>query len=316
MKTRLIPALCVIVSVVSCGQRRDDAFQPRPFPDVAVPAMIVSREESVSYLAEHFWDDFTDTSAVYPSDSALVNGVDRQDVEQAYANYMALLEMSPLDAATRSVEQLFGRISAIESKDTSSNVFETLTDLTRKYLYDPNSPYRNEDLYYPFVKGLSASPFVSREMKPAYGYDAAMCALNRVGTKAADFVFSDKNGRKHSLYGINAEYVILFFSNPGCTACKTIIDQLDSSSRVNEMIGNGTLAVLNIYIDSDLTEWYKYMSVYPENWYNGYDPDSVIRNNVLYNVRAIPSLYLLDRDKVVMMKDVPQEKLFLWLERQ
>ena len=80
------------------------------------------------------------------------------------------------------------------------------------------------------------------------------------------------------------------------------------------MIPDGRLAVLNIYIDSDLAEWLKYMPVYPESWYNGYDPDYVIRTDVLYNVRAIPSLYLLDGGKTVLMKDVPQEKLLWWLE--
>ena len=56
------------------------------------------------------------------------------------------------------------------------------------------------------------------------------------------------------------------------------------------------------------------MPVYPDNWYNGYDPDYVIREDILYNVRAIPSLYLLDKDKKVLMKDAPQERLFSWLE--
>ena len=91
------------------------------------------------------------------------------------------------------------------------------------------------------------------------------------------------------------------------------MDELNSIPRVAEMIGDGSLAVLNIYIDSDLEEWRKYMPVYPDNWYNGYDPDFVIRTEIRYNVRAIPSLYLLDRDKTVIMKDVPQEKLFWWL---
>ena len=73
--------------------------------------------------------------------------------------------------------------------------------------------------------------------------------------------------------------------------------------------------VLNIYIDEDLKAWKEYMPVYPEDWYNGYDPDYVIRTDVLYNVRAIPSLYLLDKDKTVIMKDAPDTRLFDWLER-
>ncbi len=306
--------MIVVAAVASCGQQRDDVFQPRPFPKPSAPAMLTDKAEAAAYLSEHYWDDFTDTTQLYRCDSVTVNGVKASEIEQEYANFLAIVEMAGPETAVEAVSALFRRISAVEQKDTASNVFETLSDLTRLYLYDANSPYRNEDYYLPFVEGLSKSEFTPDDRKPGYEYDAKMCALNQVGTKAADFRFRDENGRNHTLYGIDADYVILFFSNPGCTACKEIIDVLDSSVKASEMISSGRLAVLNIYIDTDLSEWRKYMPIYPRNWYNGYDPDYVIRTDVLYNVRAIPSLYLLDRDKTVLMKDAPQERLFFWLE--
>ena len=79
------------------------------------------------------------------------------------------------------------------------------------------------------------------------------------------------------------------------------------------MISSGALAVLNIYIDEDLQAWREYMPIYPEEWYNGFDPDLVIRTDNLYSVRAIPSLYLLDKDKRIIMKDAPENKLFNYL---
>lgn len=314
MNVRTIAVLAVAMAAAACGQRKDGPSLPRPFPQVQVPAMVTDMTEAASYLAEHYWDEFTDTSTLYPCDSSLVNGVRKIDLEQMYANWLAILDMVPLDEAAASADRLFRRISSVESKDTSSNVFETMTGLTRKYLYDPNSPFRNEDIYLPFVRAMSESPFIPEGLKAGYGYDAMMCALNSVGSRAADFTFCDRNGRRYTLYGIKADYTILFFSNPGCAACKEIIDVLDSEPHVNSMIESGRLAVLNIYIDSDLAEWRKYMPMYPDSWYNGYDPDYVIRTDVLYNVRAIPSLYLLDKDKTVLMKDAPQEKLFLWLQ--
>ena len=70
------------------------------------------------------------------------------------------------------------------------------------------------------------------------------------------------------------------------------------------------MKVLNIYIDEDLEAWKSYMPIYPEKWYNGFDPDLVIRTDKTYNVRAIPSLYLLDADKTVLLKDTTPERLF------
>jgi hypothetical protein len=76
------------------------------------------------------------------------------------------------------------------------------------------------------------------------------------------------------------------------------------------MISDGKMAVLNIYIDEDLQAWREYMPIYPEQWYNGFDPDLVIRTDKVYNVRAIPSLYLLDSEKTVLLKDADLERLF------
>jgi hypothetical protein len=91
-----------------------------------------------------------------------------------------------------------------------------------------------------------------------------------------------------------------------------IINMLKGEPRISEMISGGTLAVLNIYIDEDLQGWKDYMSVYPEDWYNGFDPDFIIRNDELYNVRAIPSLYLLDKEKRVILKDAPENKMMYY----
>jgi hypothetical protein len=184
-----------------------------------------------------------------------------------------------------------------------------------KYLYDPNSPLRNEDHYAFYAARLAKSDLVEPVIREKYAREVRLAALNRTGTKAADFRFTDKRGRTYTLYGINSELTLLFFSNPGCGACKEIIDVLNNDPVISKLIADGTMKVLNIYIDEDLEAWRSYMPIYPETWYNGFDPDLVIRGETLYNVRAIPSLYLLDREKTVIMKDAPEARLFDWLSR-
>jgi hypothetical protein len=174
---------------------------------------------------------------------------------------------------------------------------------------------RNEDHYAFYVARLAASGMIEPVMQEKYAREVRLASLNRVGTKAADFRFSDKRGQMHTLYGIRSELTLLFFSNPGCTACKDIIDVLNNDPVISGLIADGTMSVLNIYIDEDLEAWRSYMPIYPDKWYNGFDPDLVIRGETLYNVRAIPSLYLLDRDKTVLMKDAPESRLFGWLSR-
>ena len=314
MKGRIFIITLVAVIAAGCGQnRKAEQFQALPFPDVFPPAMMEDTQDRMDFMALNTWNRLVDPSREYPSDSTLVSGVRKGDVEQKFATWVQVLDMSGLRTAQKAVNKLYDAALACEKANSSSNVFETFTELIEKYFFDPNSPYRNEDYYGFYAERLMTYSGLSEEMKGKYARDARLCALNRVGTKATDFRFADRRGKMHSLYGVKAPYTLLFFSNPGCEACMSIINVLKGEPRISELIESGQLAVLNIYIDEDLEAWRSYMPIYPDEWYNGFDPDFVIRNEELYNVRAIPSLYLLDAEKTVLLKDAPENKLFDYL---
>ena len=306
-------AVSAVLIVAGCGQRKAEQFQALPFPDVLPPAMMEDPQDRAEYMAQNMWNSLTDPSRTYPCDSLLVSGVRRTDVEQKFANWTQVLGMSSRPVAEKSVSRLYDRALACEKKDTSSNVFETFASLVDKYLFDPNSPLRDEDLYGAYASRLAAYEGYTEVQKEKYARDARLCALNKVGTKAADFRFADRRGKIRTLYGVEAPYMLLFFSNPGCEACMSIINVLKEDPQISGMISSGRLKVLNIYIDEDLDAWRSYMPIYPDEWYNGFDPDFVIRNETLYNVRAIPSLYLLDSDKTVLLKDAPENRMFEYL---
>lgn len=316
----LVASLLVAFCAISCGGRRTtakEAFQPRKFPPMpSVPAMITDEAEAREYVAMHFWDAFLDTSKTYPCDTGQVNGVRKADVESALGMFLTILENSlSVSSGQKAVSELFKKVSAMETADTSSNAFEFFEEQVPRYLYDPNSPVRNEDLYLPYVSGLASSPLVDEDMVPAYSHDAGMCSLNRYGTPAADFTFTDLAGHRHTLHGIKAEYTLLFFSNPGCHACGEILEALTNSQKVMALISSGKMAVVNMYIDLERDKWREYAKTYPKEWYNGFDQDYVIRTDVTYNVRAIPSVYLLDSGKNVILKDATAGNLMTYLEQ-
>jgi hypothetical protein len=311
MKGRIFIIKLVAVIAAGCGQnRKAEQFQALPFPDVKIPAMMTGSADVAEYISMHYWDGLTDPSRDYPCDSLYVSGVKKEDVEQKFADWNAVLGVLPRSIADKAVNALYEKAAACERKDTSSNVLDTFVMLAEKYFYDPNSPVRNEDHYHAFVRNLASFEGFDEAVRGKYAYQARMTALNREGTVAADFRFADRNGRIHSLHGINAPMTLLFFSNPGCDACMEIIKVLSGHEGIAAMIADGRLAVLNIYIDEDIQAWRDYMPIYPEQWYNGFDPDLVIRGETLYNVRAIPSLYLLDHEKRVILKDAPENRVF------
>ena len=308
-----IISFLAVLLIAGCGQKKAEQFSALPFPDISLPAMIRTQQDAANHYAMHFWDRMADPERSFPSDSLLVSGVKREEVEQKYANWLSILDMVDLKTAEKAIKTLFDKALSCETKDSTSNVFETFEELADKYMYDPNSPMRNEEYYLHYVSRLASYEGFGPEEREKYVHRAEGCALNRLGQMAADFRFADNRGRIHTLHGIKAPYTLLFFSNPGCDACLNIINTLKGEPRISEMISDGTLAVLNIYIDEDLQGWKDYMSVYPEDWYNGFDPDFIIRNDELYNVRAIPSLYLLDKEKRVILKDAPENKMMYYL---
>ena len=320
MRINLMIIAAAAVFAAACGNgasqknekqvKAEQKFQALPFPDVQIPSMLSEEQEILNYLAENYWNGMTVPSRDYPCDSLYVSGVEHGVVEQKFADWTLLLDNVDISVARKSVGKLYDMAYGCEKQNPSSNVFETFVNLAQKYFYDPNSPLRNEDYYLPFVSKYAAYEGLSDVERGRFEREARLCSLNKIGTKATDFRFSDRNGRMRNLYDIKAPYTLLFFSNPGCEACMQIINVLKGEPVIAQMIADGTLAVLNIYIDEDIQSWRSYMPVYPEEWYNGFDPDLLIRNNDIYAVRAIPSLYLLDHEKRVILKDVPENKLF------
>ena len=312
MRKRIVFLFAATALLLSCGSRPGKTQQPasRSFPMAEIPAMLSDPADRMAWISEHFWDPFTRPGESFPCDSALVNGVPKEELEQAMGIYATLLQEVPPADAQKGAKALLGRMEAFQEAHPESNLFAELQRLMEFYFYDPNSPVRNEEIYLPFVSGLAESAFVDPARRPAYEWTARMCALNRPGTPAADFVFIDTKGRQHRFYDIQADWTLLVFGNPDCNACKDLTEEIEADDYLNGLLRSGTLKVVDIYIDEDIDAWKSRISDYPKTWINGYDPNHIIREDLIYNVRALPSLYLLDREKRVVLKDATTQQVF------
>jgi len=271
---------------------------------------MLGRDDARNYFAEHFWEKYLSETWNYPSDTTMVRGVANKNLEEAVAGYITLLSSLPLETTEAYVRRFVGALISIEAGDTTSIVFDVIKKQYERYSYDPNSPVRDEDLYGIWASVMQNCSLVCESERERYAQDARLCLLNKRGTVATDFRFSYRDGRVGRMVQVHAPYTLLFFSNPGCTACKEIIEELSTNPEIVSMVKNGTLAVINIYIDEDMEGWLKYMPIYPTEWHNVFDADGAIRAEELYNVRAIPSLYLLNINKAVILKDADPGVLY------
>ena len=306
--------LLVVLAVVACGRNKPaeapsvpQELPTRVFPRVQPPQM--HPDGPAIYSVDHFWDAYFKDLGNFRTDSLYLGGVERVRLEEAFGFFSTLLWNVPPETAKAATARLYDQLAA--AKNPAVTV--SLVELTSRYLYDPNSPVRCEDFYLPFVQKLAEGDLAPEEMRMQYGFQARMCALNAMGTPAADFPFTDTRGRRRTLYGIEAEYILLIFGNPDCKACKDLVEDMESSPEMTELISSGRLKVVDIFIDREVDQWKARVADYPARWINGYDHTFTIRDDILYNVRAVPSMYLLDKEKRVIFKDVPPEILLTYL---
>lgn len=223
---------------------------------------------------------------------------DTVSVMQAFADYAAYIDvgMEPMqrDSLLRAL---------MHRAEKSRPVLDFFAYVTEGVLHDPNSPMRNDELYIPILEVLVESPLYDEYDRIVPLYDLELARQNRIGNVANDIVYTLASGKTGRLHNIDADYVIVMFSNPGCPMCREIIEEIGSSPLINEMMENDRIEVLAVYPDEDLVAWRDHIGDIPQSWINGYDAGMRITEARSYNLQAIPSLYLLDSEKRVIIKD-------------
>ncbi len=303
MKKMLLFAAVTLMVCASCGGGRkakpaggtadasDGAKAKKTYVLPKIPGMISDPMEQAQYMAQHFWDsfDFADTT----------NISNAEYTEQAFTNFVQILLNSPHEIGDASIRTMFGKASVDKA------MFQHFLELSEKYLYDPNSPFRDDEYYIAVLETVLASPVPDQWEKIRPQEQLRMALKNRVGTRAADFRYTLESGATGTLYGLmKAPYTLIFINNPGCSACKETMQQILDSQLLTQLVVEGMLTVLAIYPDEDLEEWHKFAPHMPQGWINSYDKELKIKKEELYDLKAIPTLYLLDNDKTVMLKDV------------
>ncbi|HHT34554.1 MAG: DUF5106 domain-containing protein [Proteiniphilum sp.] len=271
---------------------------PDTFVFPQVPEALTDPDERAQYLIRHFWDRFDFADSGLTKKPAIT--------EQAFVDYIHLLSIHPAGESAESLLQTLRRAEA----DTV--MYRYFVSLMEKYFYDPNSPFRNEEHFIPVLKVITGSRLLEDAERSRYNFLLEMTLLNRVGDKANNFTFTLPSGESGALYDIKSQYLLLIFSNPGCPTCEAVTRRLDSSAPLNKALAlnsptRSMLTILTIYPDSDLEEWRAYLPQMPQQWLHGYDPGMAITRRRLYDVKAIPTIYLLDSDKTVILKDTSIE---------
>lgn len=234
-----------------------------------------------------FWDGFNF------ADTATVNS---KKMMEWMNTYMRLLQEDTQEVLTSINHSL-----DMASKDSLG--YASFTNVLKTYIYNPNSPYRNDEWYIPVLEHIVSSDKASEGTRERAKFELEMVKNNRVGEKAVDFTYTLASGKSDNLYNIKAENLLIFFYNPDCDTCHELMTRINLSSVIYKATTAGLLKILAFYPDEDISAWEMHKGEVPEKWINSYDKKQAVLTKRLYDLKAIPSLYLLDKDKTVILKD-------------
>lgn len=310
MKTYLNIFFLFLILCTACGSRKASDNQAEDiksdstkiFALPVIPALLNTPESRADYLVRHYWEnvDFADTTYLDH----------REVMEQAWVDYIDIMKLVPEETAISAIKQMY------KDAGKKKKVFFYFTDLAEKYLYDPNSPMRNEELYIPVLDAMLESTVLDDTEKILPKGRRELAEQNRLGRQAEDFTYTLVSGKSGTLYGVKANYTLLFINNPGCHACEEGIKELKQAPAINKEFEAGNLKILSVYPDEDKEEWERHLSDFPKEWINGYDKKLMIKEKNLYDLKAIPTLYLLDKNKKVLLKDAVVGQIEQYLQQR
>lgn len=287
-----------VETTVTAFTAQPQAVAEAKFPFPEIPTMLTQPEERKAYLMAHYWENFNF------ADTALVNN--RNVSEQGAANYLAILADGTLTEA-QVKGSLDGFCKGIEAQEHARKVF---LQMMEDYLYNPNSPFHNEGLYALFLERMLKSEFVDEARKSSLKFSLDLISRNCPGKVATDFVYFLPDGSRHSLAQTRAKNnrLLLVFYDPECPSCHETMQEMVADGMLAEAVKAGKLTVLAVYTEGNQEVWKRTLGDLPQGWTVGSDHETV-KQGALYDLKAMPSLYLLDGTKRVLLKDAPYAKI-------
>lgn len=270
-----------------------------PLPDV--PVALTEPSARASYIIAHFWDamDFCDTLRSHNS----------AFMEQNFSNFVSVFPYADEQARREAVSALLSRAAA------DAEAYRMVASIAEDYLYDPNSPVFAEDTYLLFLEQMVNSAMLDEARATRLKRQLRFVRLNRAGMTAADFGYVTREGIRTRLSKTNSESrILLLFYDPDCEHCKEVMAELSTSSLLERLVDEGKLKVVAIYADGDTELWRSTYNELPASWTVGMDTGEIYERG-LYSLRAMPTMYLLDADKTVILKDVSIAHLVEYLSK-
>lgn len=292
------------VLMVSCGKKsKGEITAPVPekglkmatgFQLPVIPDTIYLPESRKEFLLKHYWDKFPfhDTIAVF----------NRDMVNEGCMGFLGLMSEQETPLLIR--EKAWNVLT--EQLANEERACEVFSDFMREYLFDSNSPGYDELLYAEFLQSLSEHIDPNDVRQSTFRFRLELIRRNLPGSRASDFTYCLPDGKKSTLSRtkVQGNRLLLLFYDPECGHCEEIIGQIENDETLAQAVQAGKASVLAVYTEGNDSVWRASVGRMPVAWQVVTDHEQ-IKEHALYDLKAMPTLYLLDGNKRVLLKDAP-----------
>ena len=287
MKTRLF----TLFVLWACSLVQAQAQQSFPYP--AIPDTLRSVEQRAGYLSEHYWDNYNF------ADTLLLKS--KEMTEQGFVNFIDILNRFNLDYASKGVAHKDIAQKDITRKDitrkgiaqkditqkgiacftrkafSNAAAKERFENLIEHYFEDQLSPVRNDRVYLIFLEEMKNSPCFDETEKERIAFKIKTTNKNLPGDIAINFKFKDESGKEHQLSDYKDQKVILYFYDPDCENCHEV------SAWLKQQTIPADIKVIKMIADNHIS--------------------------YMYSLKNMPTIFLLDKENKVILKDCTAQEL-------
>lgn len=248
------------------------------------------------YYKDHFWDgiDITDPGLIRtPLLDAKLNDYLDNVVLQLSDSVIKEVDII-LTKAKKSKEAFRYLLITLVNKYEASHVM----DFDRVFVHIVENYY---------LTGM-ADDWASKETLDKLKNRINMMKPNFIGNPAPELVLWDTLGTEINLRDINAKYTVLYFYDPDCGHCQKKTPILYES--YPELVAKG-VEIVGVCTGTDEKKWKDFIKNDDLGWINVADLGSKTYFKYYYDVRTTPTVYILDKDKKILVKkidalDIPQ----------
>ncbi len=286
-----LPLLLSLAAAAVC-------FAGAQLPLPVVPQTLTKPADRAIYIIDHFWDglDFSDTAV----------SRDMRLIEQSFADYTSLFPV--VNDSTARLQSAVDRL--VKASEADSIAAAGLREIAEIYLYDVVSPMHNDDYYRFYLNSFIKSDGLDDGMRLRYEYQLEEIDKNRVGETAADFGLVAKDGSETTLARevAGAPLTVVMFYNPFCSECHDISLAMADDPAVAKAVAAGRLQLIAVIADG---AWSDNASAVPLDGpiREFAAKDNCVEEEQLYSIRLIPTLYVLDSEMKVVMRDAKPARI-------